>query len=318
MRVLIPQGIADEGMQWLDERGYEIKIRSGTSIEASKTDVVDCSAILARTEPIPAEVLEAGECLRVVARHGVGCDNVDVKRAEELGIWVANAPESNANSVAEHAVLLMAALARSLPRIDAALRSGDFQIRDRELGVELAEKTVGVVGLGRIGLLVARKVALGLDMKVIAYDPFVKEMPDHVRQTTDWAELFRCSDFVTLHLPLTAETRGSVGAREFELMKPTAFLINAARGGVVDESALVAALTSGQIAGAGTDVYENEPPGKENPLFALENTIVTPHNGAQTRESMVRMALHAAQGIHEVLSGGVPTWPVNRPRDPRR
>ena len=193
MRVLIPQGIADEGMQWLDERGYEIKIRSGTSIEASKTDVVDCSAILARTEPIPAEVLEAGECLRVVARHGVGCDNVDVKRAEELGIWVANAPESNANSVAEHAVLLMAALARSLPRIDAALRSGDFQIRDRELGVELAEKTVGVVGLGRIGLLVARKAALGLDMKVLAYDPFVKKMPNHVQRTADWEEVW---DFV--------------------------------------------------------------------------------------------------------------------------
>lgn len=314
-KVLIPQDIKQEGKDYLIERGYEIKMGSGATVEAIQRDVADCDAILARTAPFPAAVLEAGEKLRVVARHGVGVDNIDVKRAEELGIWVTNAPESNSNTVAEHTCLLILALVRKLIPVCEAFRGGNFEVRNQLRGNDLAGKTIGIVGLGKIGRLVAQKLA-AFDVNIIGYDALLKpeQYPEGVTASEGWDDLFSRADFVTLHIPATKETIGVVGEREFGLMKPTACLVNAARGEVVDEPALIAALEAGEIGGAGLDVFAQEPPDSANPLMGMQNVVATPHNAALTDECMVRMAVHAAMGIDDVLSGRTPKWPVNNPK----
>ncbi|WP_319477930.1 hydroxyacid dehydrogenase [Marispirochaeta aestuarii] len=318
-KVLIPQDIMEEGKAYLRDKGYEIKMGSGITVEDIVKDVADCDAILARTAPFPAEVLEAGKKLKVIGRHGVGVDNIDVKKAEEMGIWVTNAPESNSNTVAEHALGLIIALAHNIVRSDKAFRAGDFEIRNRVKGSDLEGKVLGVLGMGKIGRLVAQKAYHGLGMKVIGYDPYLKadEFPQWVTKVDDWDEIFRSSDYLTIHIPATPKTKNSIGAKEFGLMKKSACIINAARGEVVDEPALVEALKKGEIAGAGLDVFAEEPPAKDHPFFGMDNVVVTPHNAALTTECMIRMATHAAQGIDEALNGKKPTWPVNNPSNPR-
>ena len=318
-KVLIPQDIMEEGKDYLRERGYEVKMGSGITVEDISRDVADCDAILARTAPFPAEVLQAGKKLKVIGRHGVGVDNIDVKKAEEMGIWVTNAPESNSNTVAEHALGLIVALAHNIVRSDKAFRAGDFEIRNRVKGNDLEGKVLGVLGMGKIGRLVAQKAFYGLGMKILGYDPYLKagDFPEWVTKVDTWDEIFKSADFVTIHIPATPKTKKSIGAKEFGMMKKSAYVINAARGEVVDEPALVQALENGEIAGAGLDVFEEEPPVKDHPFFSMDNVVVTPHNAALTTECMIRMATHAAQGIDEVLSGKKPTWPVNNPSDPR-
>jgi D-3-phosphoglycerate dehydrogenase len=289
---------------------------SGISVEELKRDVKDCDAILARTANFSAEVIEAGEKLKVISRYGVGVNNIDVKKATELGIYVTNAPESNANTVAEHTIGLIIASARFYIKCNRELRNGNFEIRNRLLGFDLEGKTLGLIGLGKIGAKVAKKASDGFDMKIIGYDPYIEteKLPPQVSRLVGWDELFREADFISLHVPSTSKTNKLVGAKEFALMKPSAFLINTARGDVVDEEALIEALRSNRIAGAGLDVYQQEPPSKNSPLFLLDNVMLSPHNAALTKECTIRMALHAARGIVEVLSGVEPTWPVNRPK----
>jgi D-3-phosphoglycerate dehydrogenase len=314
-QVLIPQDVAQPGKDYLRERGHEIKMGSGITAEAIATDVVDCDAILARTAPFPAKVLEAGKKLKVISRHGVGYDNIDVARATELGIWVTFAPESNANTVAEHTIGCILTLARNFIQLDRETRAGNWGIRDKLLGTDFAGKVLGIVGLGKIGRRVAQKASHGLDMKVVAYDPFLRQeqIAEFATPVMSMDDVFSVADFVTLHIPGGASTRGVVGKKMFALMKKTAFFINASRGDVVAEADLIEALRNGAIAGAAIDVYEKEPPQKDNPLMSMSNVLLTPHNASQTRECMIRMALHAAQGIDEVLSGKRPTWPVNDP-----
>jgi len=314
-KVLIPQDVAQPGKDYLRERGYEITMGSGTTAEAIAADLADCDAILARTAPFPAKVLEAGKKLKVISRHGVGYDNIDVAKATELGIWVTFAPESNANTVAEHAIGCILTLARNFIQLDRETRAGNWGIRDQLLGADLSGKVLGIVGLGKIGRRVAKKAAQGLDMKVLGYDPYLKaeQVAEVATPATSIEEVFGASDFVTVHIPGGAATRGIVGKKLFALMKKSAFFINASRGDVVDEPALIEALRNGTITGAAIDVYEKEPPPKDNPLMGMRNVLLTPHNASQTRECMIRMALHAAQGIDEVLSGKRPTWPVNDP-----
>ncbi len=317
-KVLIPQDISAEGKKYLTDRGYEIRMGSGITVDAIRKDVEDCDAILARTAPFPAEVLEAGKKLKVVGRHGVGVDNIDIGRAAELGIWVTNAPESNSNTVAEHTMLLMLALAKNVLRSCDEFAKGNFEIRNQLKGMDLEGRTLGIVGMGKIGRLVARKAA-AFDMKLIGFDPFIpgERFPEGVTPAKDWESLFREADFITLHIPATKDTKKIVGKKEFGLMKPTAYLINAARGEIVDEPALIEALRTKEIAGAGLDVFEQEPPPKDSPLFSFPNVVLTPHNAALTAECMVRMAVHAAMGIDEVLTGKTPSWPVNKPVNPR-
>lgn len=311
-KVLIPQDVSEEGKQYLRDRGYEIKMGSGITAEAISADVVDCSAILARTAQFPAEVLRAGKLLKAIGRHGVGYDNIDVNAANELGIAVTYAPESNAKSVAEHTVGLLIACAHNFARQDREFRAGNFEVRNQVKGVDLEGKTLSVIGAGRIGAIVARKAIHGLDMKVVAYDPFVKQLPGlpEVEFVSTIEEAFKRADFVTLHLPSLPQTKGIVDAKLLGLLKPTAYFINAARGELVVEDDLIAALKEKKIAGAGLDVFKDEPPAKDNPLFGLDNVILTPHSAALTKECTTRMALHAAMGIDDVLSGRAPKWPV--------
>lgn len=317
VKVLIPQDVAEDGKQFLRDNGYQVQVGSGHDPETVKAEVADCDALLARTADFGADIIEAGPNLKVISRHGVGFDNIDIARAEELGIWVTNTPEALSTTVAEHAIGLMIAVGRGYVLLDRAMRSGDFDIRNRMKGVDIEGKTLGLVGLGRIGRAVAKRASLGLGMQVIAFDPYAKADEKGIEFISNLEDLLKRSDFVSLHVPATPETVGLINAERLSLMKPTAYLINTARGPIVDEPALIAALDDGTIAGAAIDVYDPEPPEADNPLFKMENTVVMPHVASLTEECMARMALHSAQGIHEVLSGKTPTWPVNNPAQPK-
>lgn len=314
-RVLIPQRITQPGIDYLQENGCEIKWGRGRTVQDICADVEDCDAILARTDSFNRQVIDSGKKLKVIARHGIGVDNIDVDYAAQKGIWVTNAPLSNSNSVAEHVLYLILACAKNGPLIDRKTREGIYETRNAVCNQELEGKILGIIGLGRIGKMVAQKARLGFGMKVIAYDPFLPgdAALEDVQLLPDKEEVFRQSDFVTLHLPATADTRKSIGMECFRLMKPTAYLINAARGEVVDEAALADALKQKLIAGAGIDVFDPEPPKADNPLFTMEQVVLSPHMAATTNEAMDRMGLHAAMEIVEVLQGRKPRWPVNRP-----
>ena len=312
-KVIIPQSIAEEGLEVLKKAGCETVVFQNADREMLMAEVSDCAAILVRTTVIDRELIVRGRNLKVIARHGVGLDNVDIAAATEHGVKVCNAPLSNINSVAEHVVGMMIALSHQIVRADKALRQGKFEVRNTYIGTELKGKTVGIIGFGNIGRLVAKKCAFGLEMKVVVYDPYVRDMREwtYVRKAETLDELLEESDYVSLHMPYVPEMHHFINAETFRKMKKTAFFINAARGGLVDEGALYDALVSGAIAGAGLDCFEQEPAPRSHPLWQLENVVVTPHMAAHTKESMIAMAVHAAEEIVRVLSGQEPKWCVN-------
>lgn len=314
--VYIPQEVADAGKQHLRDNGCEIRMGTAIDEDTLIREAAGCDAILVRTARLTPRVIDAGGRLRVIGRHGIGVENIDVEYAENKGIWVTNGPTSNNNSVAEAAIMLMLMCARKTYAVDAEFRGkGDFSARNRFQGCDLEGKTLGLIGLGKIGTLTARKAAHGFGMKVIGYDAFVPadKVDPCIEAVGGRDEIFRAADFVSLHIPALPDTIGSVAKREFELMKKSACLINCARGEVVNEPELLWALENGVIAGAGLDVYCPEPPSPDNPLLRMKNVVATPHNAAHTGESLDRMSLHAAIGIVEVLTGKTPTWAVNHP-----
>lgn len=250
--------------------------------------VAGCAGLIVGVDPVTARVLEAGP-LRVVVKYGSGIDNIDLEAAEARKVRVSSTPGANARSVAELAIALLLTLARNVARHDRGVREGSWR---RLTGVELAGKRLGVVGYGAIGREVAR-IARGLDLEVVAHDPFVEEADVSF---VPLEELYATSDAVTLHLPLTEETRGLVGERELRTMKPSAFLINTARGGLVDETALADALRSGRLAGAALDGFEVEPLG-ESPLTELDSVVLSPHAGAATEEAVLRAAVQAVDQL---------------------
>ncbi|MGE1165150.1 hydroxyacid dehydrogenase [Peribacillus simplex] len=313
--VYIPQDIEKEGKSYLVEKGYKIKVGTDLAQEVLMEEIKDCNAVLTRSAAIiNKEVIQAAENLKVIAKYGVGLDNIDIEAASERGIYVTNTPEANANAVAEHVMALILSLSKNLSMADRELRSGNFAIRNKLFGMDLEGKTLGIIGLGRIGSILAKKASKGFDMKVIGYDPYVEASPNQELEiATDLEWVFRNSDVISLHLPLTKTTKGIIGSLQFSWMKSSAFFVNASRGGVVKESDLVDALQAGEIAGAGIDVFEVEPPDEWNPLFKLDNVIVTPHNAALTNEGSIRMAVHAAMQVDQVLTGVKPNWAVNEP-----
>lgn len=314
-RILIPQDIAEEGKKFLREHGYEIKPGDGFTESDLIRDVADCDAVLLRTAEMTGAVMAAGRNLKIIARHGAGYNNVDLEAADKLGILVTNTPDATTESVAEYALggLLMASKRMSEHR--DRLRQGDFFYKNSHKGTDLKGKTLGIIGIGRIGMAVAKKAHFGFDMEIIAYSPRKKQeqVPGYIRLAS-WEELFSRSDFVTVHVPLTAETKGFIGKGEFEKMKPSAYLINCSRGGVVAEQELVEALKQGSLAGLFTDVMEQEPPDAGHPFFGMEQVTVMPHMASNTEECMARMALEAAMQIDKVLSGKMPDWAVNHPK----
>jgi D-3-phosphoglycerate dehydrogenase len=314
-KVLIPMDIAAAGKDYLTQHGYEIKMGTGQTDKDVIRDIVDCDAILVRTTIISKPIMEAGKKLKIIARHGVGYDNIDVEAAAELGIQVTNAPESNSRSVAEFTMGMIIAAAKKITLLRDSLYRGDFFLKNKNKGIDLEGKTLGVAGFGRIGSTVAKMAACGFDMKVLAYDPFLpkERFPEYAEYVSKLEDLLSRADIVTLHMPITAETTGIIGKSKIGLMKKTAILVNCARGEIVKEEDLAEALRDGVIAGAAVDVYAVEPPPAEHPLLALANVVATPHMASNTNESMDNMALHAAMEIHRVLSGEGPKWPVNKP-----
>lgn len=317
-KVFIPTEVAEAGKEYLRKNGCEVVMASSDDEETVKKEIAGCDAMLVRIKSVTREIIDAaGSNLKVIARHGIGVDNIDVEYATSKGIWVTNGPTSNINSVAEATAMLMLMCSRNTFAVDSEFRdgSGDFSVRYRYNGNELEGKTLGLIGLGKIGTLVAKKAYNGFGMKVIGYDEFLpRDKVDPCIEFVDSREnVFRESDYVSIHIPALPSTKNSIGADEFKMMKKTAFLINCARGEVVDEDALREALTSGEIRGAGLDCYQPEPPAHDNPILTMKNVICTPHNAAHTQEALNRMSLHAAMGIVEVLNGLKPSWPVNKP-----
>jgi len=261
------------------------------------------------------KVMESAPRLKVVGRHGVGVENIDLETATERGIWVVNTPDANDASVAEHFFGLALMLSKMLKKGEIALREGRFEARYQYIGNELHGKTLGILGFGRIGKTVARMGYKGFEMKILYYDTIrYKKVEEEVKaRKVDLDELLSKSDFVSINLPMLPETKGLVGEREFGLLKPTAYVINLARGPIWDEKALYHVLKEKKIAGAGSDVFEVEPATKDHPLFQLENFIGTPHMAAHTEEALRRMS-RVAVDIIRVLEGKKPFYPVNQPR----
>ena len=308
-RVLVREKIAEAGIDYLRER-FDVDVDSATPIEEI-IDRYDGIVIRSATK-MTAELIERATRLKVIGRAGVGVDNVDVPAATRHGIVVANAPESTVVSAAEHAIALLLALARNVPQAHAALKDGRWE-RSKWGGVEVADKTLAVLGFGRIGQYVAR-AALGLGMKVVAYDPFVgkerfKELGVGRVETID--EALPQADFVTLHMPLIPETRRSINAAVFAKMKDGVRIVNAARGELIDDDALIAAVESGKVAGAALDVFAKEP--YDGPLLHVPNIIVTPHLAASTDEAQDRAGEIVAQQVAAALEGGVVSNAVNIP-----
>ena len=308
-RVLITEPIAEAGVELLRER-FEVDIEPNGDL-ADKIGVYDAIVIRSATK-LTADVLERADRLKVIGRAGVGVDNVDIDAATRRGIVVANAPESTVVSAAEHTIGLLVALSRNIPQAHAALKQGRWE-RGRYGGIELEGKTLGVLGFGRIGQQVARR-ALGLGMRVVAYDPFVskerfRELGAERVETSE--EVYGAADFLTLHLPLTEETRGQIGHAAFEQMRDGVRLINAARGELVDETALLQALQSGKVGAAALDVFSAEP--YAGPLLELDNVVVTPHLAASTEEAQDRAGLIVAEQVAAALDGALVTNAVNIP-----
>jgi D-3-phosphoglycerate dehydrogenase len=300
--VLIAEELAPSVLEVL---GSDVEIRhvDGADRAALLPALAEAAAVMIRSATqIDAEALAAAPNLKVVARAGIGLDNVDVSAATERGVMVVNAPTSNIVSAAEHAVALLLAAARQIPAADASLREGGWK-RSKFMGVEVTDKTVGVVGLGRIGVLVAQRLA-AFGVTLIAYDPYIQ--PGRAAQLgvrlVSLQELLRESDFITIHLPKTPETVGLIGATELATTKRGVIIVNAARGGLIDEAALADALKSGQVGAAGIDVYAKEPC-TDSPLFGLPNTVVTPHLGASTTEAQDKAGTAVARSVRLALQG---------------
>ena len=313
--VLISDALSPAAVQIFKDRGIDVDFQPALGKDKDKLATLignyDGLAIRSATK-VTAKILEWAKDLKVIGRAGIGVDNVDIPAATARGIIVMNTPFGNSITTAEHAISLMLALARQIPEADASTRAGKWE-KNKFMGVEIFGKTLGIVGCGNIGSIVADR-AIGLRMKVVAFDPFLsQERADDLGvEKVDLDELFRRADFITLHTPLTDKTRNIINAAAIKNMKKGVRIINCARGGLVDEAALYEALKSGQVAGAAFDVFVTEP-ATENPLFHLPNVVCTPHLGAATSEAQENVALQIAEQMSDYLLRGAITNAINFP-----
>ena len=300
--VLIAEELSPATINVLGD-GFEIRHCNGADRAELLPAIAEAHAILVRSATkVDAEAIAAAPNLKVIARAGVGLDNVDIPAATEANVLVVNAPTSNIVSAAELAVSLLLANARNVVPANITLKNGEWK-RSKFGGVEIQDKTVGIIGMGKIGLLVAKRLA-GFDVNFIAYDPYVTTAPSGGPAITmvSLDELLAQSDFITIHIPKTKETVGLIGVEALKKVKPTVRIINAARGGVLDESALYDAIVEGRVAGAGLDVYATEPC-TDSPLFALEQVTATPHLGASTEEAQEKAGIAVAESVVAAFSG---------------
>jgi D-3-phosphoglycerate dehydrogenase len=314
LKVLVKEKISQAGIDILKEH-FDVEVRTDMTDEELTANINDYDAIIVRSaSEISATVLKDATRPKMIGRAGVGVDNIDVKAATQKGIVIANAPGSNSLSVAEHALGLLLAQVRQIPSANASMHAGLWE-KSKFKGEEITDKTLGIMGLGKVGVLVAQR-AKGLHMQVVAYDPYVaverfRELGVERAETPD--DLYAVSDYVSVHLPKTAETSGMIGDAAFTKMKKGVRIINCARGGIVDEAALVRALESGQVASAALDVFSTEPVPADFPLAKFDNVIMTPHLGASTTEGQDRAGVIVAEQIVAGLTGGVVTYAVNIP-----
>ncbi len=312
MKVLVSDSFSPEGLEYMKEHA-EVAYRPDITPGELLTEIKKYDGLVVRSRTkVTSEVIEAGENLKVIGRAGVGVDNIDVEKATEKGIIVVNAPHGNTISAAEHAIALLTALARNIAQANSSLKRGEWK-RSEHTGVELNQKMLGVIGVGRIGSEVARR-ARSLGMKIIAYDPYLTR--DHAEklgvEMVSFEDLLKQADFITLHLPLNPSTYHLIGEKELALLKPGVRIINCARGGLIDEDALCAALQEGRVEGAALDVFEEEPPGSCK-LMDLDNVIVTPHLGALTREAQTNVAIQVSEQVISSLKGEPIVSAVNVP-----
>lgn len=312
-RVLVKEKIGDSGIELLKEH-FDVDLGIDWSDEELAEKIGEYEGIVIRSATkMTAGLIEKATSLKVIGRAGVGVDNVDVPAATKRGIVVANAPESNVVTAAEHTLALLLALARNVPQANNALREGKWD-RSKYSGVELYEKTLGVLGFGRIGQLVAQR-ARGFQMRVLAFDPFVSAERYRdlgVEKADSPEDIYAQADFLTIHLPKTPETEGFINAAALQKMRDGVRILNVARGGLIDEAALKDALDSGKVAGAALDVFPSEPM-TDNPLFAYPNVVATPHLGASTAEATDRAGYQSAEQVVAALTGGVVSTAVNIP-----
>ncbi len=316
-KVVVPEHIDESGIEILRNCPFieTVYFDGSAAHEELHEALKDAHAVIVRGAKISRETIQNSPNLELIAKHGVGFDNIDVPAATERKIPVTITPGANSDAVAELTVGFILALSRKLLVADQDLKTGRFEKREVYAAVELGGKTAGIIGLGRIGTRVARRISIGFGMTVIAYDPFIStdyakslnvELIDKIE------DVLGTSDYVTIHAPLTALTQNMIEEKEIQLMKKGAFIINTARKGIINEKALFKALSKGWIAGAALDVFEHEPPSPDNtPLLSLGNVIATPHLGSGSNEAMRNMAVVAAEEIVRVLDGKKPTYPVN-------
>lgn len=310
-RILVTEKIADRGLEQLRDAGHEVDVRVGIDADELPEAVRGAHALIVRSATtVTADVIAAGVGLIVIGRAGIGLDNIDVDAATRHGVMVVNAPMSNALSAAEHTIALMLAQARNIPQAHASLLAGRWERADW-VGVELNDKVLGILGLGRIGQLVAQR-ATAFGMHLIAHDPYVsQERAGQLgAELVDLETLVARSDFLTLHVAKTIETIGMVGAEVLAKAKPTLRIVNVARGGIIDETALADAISGGRIAGAALDVFEAEPT-TQSPLFALDGVVVTPHLGASTAEAQHKAGVTIAEQVLLALDGDWVPFAVN-------
>jgi D-3-phosphoglycerate dehydrogenase len=317
MKVLLPQPIESEAMVLLEQANCTITVAADPKPETVLPLIQDAHGLILRTGlTITRDLLAAADKLLVIARTGGGLDNVDVAAASEKGIIVTSNLDVNTISVAEHVIAMMLALSKQLYLLDSAVRQGNFGIRYRNLPRDLHGKTIGLLGFGRIGSEIGRICRQTFAMQVLAYDPYLSAEKKNELSPgvtfVELGELLSNSDVVSIHVPLTDQTRHLVDDPEIALMKPDAVLINASRGGVVNEAALCEALQNNRIAGAGLDVFSREPVPEDHPLLKLGNVILTPHSAALTGECVTRMATEAAQCVLDVFAGREPPNVANR------
>ncbi|MBQ1834470.1 MAG: hydroxyacid dehydrogenase [Oscillospiraceae bacterium] len=302
-KIIVTEQIDPVGIALLRAAGHEVEelgLKGGVEIPAGQ--VADADALLVRIAEVTGELIAACPKLKVISKHGVGVDNIDLDAAKVHGVAVTITPGANSTSVAEHAFALLIALAKNLPTVCGKYREIGFAAKNCAPGIEISGKTLGIIGCGRIGSRIAQMAHGGFGMRVLAYDPYITEAPEGVELVDERDRVFAESDFVTLHPVLNKETSGSVGAREFALMKRGAIFINCGRGPLVDEAALIAALQSGQLGGAGLDVTAQEPCPPSSPLFAMPNVLLTPHYAPTTTEAAVAVSRMAAQNVIDILN----------------
>lgn len=313
MKIFVADDVSESGLEPL-RANFDVEKRTGLSKEDLIAALEGCEGLIVRSETkVTADVMEAAKSLRVIGRAGVGVDNIDVPAATMRGMVVMNAPDGNTITTAEHTVALLVALARSIPQANSSLKSGKWE-RKKFIGVELQGKTLGIIGLGRIGRVVASR-ARAMGMVIVAYDPFIaqEQARDLEIELASLEDVYRRADFLTVHTPLTAETRGLIDKEVLSKMKKGARIINCARGGLVDETALYEAIKNGTIAGAAVDVFTQEPPPSDHPLLELDQVIVTPHLGASTTEAQEGVAFTVAEQMRDYLLTGALRGAVNVP-----